>query len=1048
MSIGAGLSEENMRVFLKALLFFVVWCFCLTACGSDSESSSVPENEDSAESDSSHDSEHGSSRDSSSVHDVDVKASDDPVIVGKVEDYRTGDSIGIVQIGMYIWTTDNVTKRGVGTSSVCYDEKDENCETYGRLFELPSANSACPSGFDLPSKRDWSWLGDYSLMYPEASTALQLTYGGYCIDKTESLDCQDLNVLGKYLASDGVAVFTPRSSLPTFENTLKLGYYQLRCMTYTYIVATKKDLPLCDSISKNTLKPFYVVSEKSNYRCLGSRWEDDFSDDCDHVLAETAVTINDTMYICKYNGWQVASIYDSRESCTDENDSTTLLFNGERYACEDGEWRLFTDLEGKFGYCRGDLLGTFDTLRVRQDSVIKRVEYICDTSGWRRSVMTDHVGFCDSTKLYKKVKYKDTAYVCRNDEWEELTDLEKELGVCTPKKQGVIDTTEEDGAYICDSTYWRYAVLEDYIGKCDSTRREETKKSGDYSYYCTNIGWHKMSELETDLGMCTDKNDRAVKKTKDGINYICKYSSWETAYIWDVVGYCDSTCQYKKVVFNNYEYYCLEKSWTKMTRQDSAMGFCKSNMVDKVDSIVVGKNKEFYRCWGLEWIRLNNMEVRFGVCSSKNAGEIKFVADSAYVCSDGRWVSGGIDVYLGSCTWDNTGDKGTYHGKQYVCHYPYWTEMTDLEKTIGTCKYSKCGESVRDGSEYYKCSCNSLKWVSITKTEWELGTCPVDTVFYKQPKTSWYYKCVNGNWNAVTKPYVIYGECGLGNNVNPRTVVFRDREYVCDRVRSPDWYPLSSIDSVKGYYCVRDRRNDTLFHNNTYYKCDTVKTGYHTEEGTLWFNWQEVTIREYMGDCNTSSEGKVMFNGFNNSKCSNGKWTGITTETMTDPRDRRKYRVLTAGGVTMMVENLSYATSDSSWCIGNSGSCSNGRLYAWSSAKNACPSGWRLPGRGDWSDLNDVLKAVGNQYSYYGEGWDKDRGEDLYGLNITPTGFYEFYMQNGADPMTTQAHTTSGAFYWIEDEEYMSFGMTLKPDSSAQYVNAKIIGLGVRCVKK
>ena len=272
-----------MRVFLKALLFFVVWCFCLMACGSDSESSSVPENEDSAESDSSHDSEHGSSRDSSSVHDVDVKASDDPVIVGKVEDYRTGDSIGIVQIGMYIWTTDNVTKRGVGTSSVCYDEKDENCETYGRLFELPSANSACPSGFDLPSKRDWSRLGDYSLMYPEASTALQLTYGGYCIDKTESLDCQDLNVRGKYLASDGVAVFTPRSSLPTFENTLKLGYYQLRCMTYTYIVATKKDLPLCDSISKNTLKPFYVVSEKSNYRCLGSRWEDDFSDDCDHV---------------------------------------------------------------------------------------------------------------------------------------------------------------------------------------------------------------------------------------------------------------------------------------------------------------------------------------------------------------------------------------------------------------------------------------------------------------------------------------------------------------------------------------------------------------------------------------------------------------------------------------------------------------------------------------------------------------------------------------------------------------------------------------------
>ena len=87
-----------MGVFLKTFLFFVVWCFCLTACGSDSKSSSVPENEDSAE----QDSLRVSDRDSSGVSDVDVKASDAPVIVSWVEDYRTGDSIGIVQIGMYI----------------------------------------------------------------------------------------------------------------------------------------------------------------------------------------------------------------------------------------------------------------------------------------------------------------------------------------------------------------------------------------------------------------------------------------------------------------------------------------------------------------------------------------------------------------------------------------------------------------------------------------------------------------------------------------------------------------------------------------------------------------------------------------------------------------------------------------------------------------------------------------------------------------------------------------------------------------------------------
>ena len=1022
-----------MRVFLKTFLFFAVLCFYLMACGSDSESGSVYEDDELTE------------RDSTDI-DVDVKSTDAPVIVGKIEDYRTGDSITTVQIGAYIWVGENASKKGWGTSSVCYNDEDDNCEDFGRLYEPSSASSACPSGFSVPSKRDWSWLGDYGAKYPEATKALQIKYGGFCSEKKDSLVCKGLNSQGKYLASDGIVSFTSKSSKPSFETEQQHSYYLLRCMTYTYIVATKKDLPECDSVTQNTLERFYVVSEKSNYRCLGNRWEDDFSDDCDHVLDRTAVTVNDTMYICKYNEWQVASISDARETCTEENDSTTLLFNGIRYACEDGEWRAFTKLEEKFGYCRGKLIGTFDTLKVRRDSVLKKEEYICDTSGWRLSVMTDHVGFCDSTKTFKTIKFKDTTFVCRDDKWKTLTRLEEEIGICTPKKEGVIDTTEKSGTYICDDTYWRLVELSDYIGVCDSTRLEEIAKSGEYSYYCTTSGWHKMSALEEDLGMCTDQNEKTIKKGKDGIYYICKYKWWETAYISEVFGNCDSTCQYKKILFNNYEYFCLGKSWTKMTRQDSAMGFCKSDMMDKVDSIVDGKNKEFYRCTYSGWTRLNNNDVRFGICSSQNEGEIKLVSDTAYVCVSSQWKTGTVSSYLGSCERKNTGETKTYRGQEYVCHLGDWLEMTDIEKNLGTCKKSNCGTAVKDGSEYYVCNCKYLKWETASKTDYELGYCPADTVFYKQLKPTWYYKCVSARWQAVTDPFEIYGECGLGKNVEPRTVVLRDQEFACDKnnLQWSDWVALNSIDSVKGY-CTKAMRYDTLFYNGAYYMCDS-NTAHVTDTDYRKYHWHEVSIREYMGDCNASSEGKVMFNGFNNSECIDGKWTGITTETLTDTRDGRKYRVLTAGGVSMMVENLAYETSDSSWCIGNT--CSNGRLYAWTSAKTACPSGWRLPGRGDWSDLNDVLKAVGNKYSYYGEGWDKDKGEDLYGLNITPTGFYEFYMQNGSDPMTTQSHTTSGAFYWIEDAENMSFGMTLKPDSSAQYVDAKIIGLGVRCVKK
>ena len=148
-----------------------------------------------------------------------------------------------------------------------------------------------------------------------------------------------------------------------------------------------------------------------------------------------------------------------------------------------------------------------------------------------------------------------------------------------------------------------------------------------------------------------------------------------------------------------------------------------------------------------------------------------------------------------------------------------------------------------------------------------------------------------------------------------------------------------------------------------------------------------------------------------------------------------------------MVENLAYST-DSSWCIGSASNCSNGRLYAWTSAQKACPSGWRLPSFNDWKSMKETLDSVGNKYSYYGSGWSTDMGDDdLYGLNITPTGFYESYMQNGADPMTTQSHTTTGGYFWASDVQAFEFGADFKPDSSAQYVNAKILAIGVRCIK-
>ncbi len=1026
-----------MGVFFKMLLFWAVWCICLTACGSDSDSSSASHSE----------SEESSEGDSSKVISVDAKAADAPVIWGKVQDNRTGDSLDVIQVGGYIWLTQNMNRKGWGTYSVCYDEVNSNCDVYGRHYQPEEAATACPAGFNVPSKNDWSWLSKFSAKHSEVIDAMKITYGGYCVDKIGSIECKKKDEVGKYLTTDGIAVFRPGSMSPAFEDAVKYGLYQLRCVAYTYIVATKNDLPKCDSVAKETLGPYFVVDQKSNYRCLGNRWEDDFNDSCAHVVDRTAVMVDDTLYICKDENWQVASIWESREVCDDKNDFTTLLFNGEHYICEDSSWRHFSKIEEKLGYCRDDLVGTIDTLKTKGydkkelDSVDVYEGYYCDSTGWRKAVMTDYVGFCDNSRSFEEVEFNDTSFVCRNRKWDTYTRLENQLGaVCNPKRQGKIDSANAR-AYICDKNEWRIAYMEDIIGVCDSTTHGKEAKYGGETRYCTGETWRTLSDQEKELGKICDKpNKDSIVKDSDGKFYYCNGSaSWYPAKIVKVYGNCDSTRAYETVEFEKQQYYCINDNWKQFQHVDSARGFCTPAINGKIDSTFENNRTLYFYCKKNIWVMIPEFDTKIGICDSDNEDEVRWYGDSAYVCKMG-WKLASKEQHLGECSTKNEYQTGTYKGEEYICRPNGWSVITKIEKNHGICKADNCEARIQDGGDYYNCNCTSLKWEKISEELWDMGPCQKDTSYFVEKKTSWWYRCNNGSWTALTSPSEVYGSC---DKDNVRTGRVRDKLYGCD----PDnllwmkWYALEDIDTVKGY-CRKTMQDDTLFFNNSYYTCDRNSA----QDGTF-YAWREITIREYMKTCNTASEGKVMFNGFNESKCTGGKWTGITTETLTDSRDSKKYRVLTVDGVSWMVENLAYST-DSSWCIGSASNCSNGRLYAWTSAQKACPSGWRLPTYAEWNSTTAFLDSIGNKYSYYGSGWSTDMGDDdLYGLNITPTGFYESYMQNGADPMTTQSHTTTGAYFWNTSGKAFEFGADFKPDSSAQYVNAKILAIGVRCIK-
>jgi len=65
-----------------------------------------------------------------------------------------------VKIGNQIWMAKNLNDASKG--GICYGDKPENCEKYGRLYNWEEAMKACPSGWHLPSDAEWKALVSFA----------------------------------------------------------------------------------------------------------------------------------------------------------------------------------------------------------------------------------------------------------------------------------------------------------------------------------------------------------------------------------------------------------------------------------------------------------------------------------------------------------------------------------------------------------------------------------------------------------------------------------------------------------------------------------------------------------------------------------------------------------------------------------------------------------------------------------------------------------------------------------------------------------------------
>jgi uncharacterized protein (TIGR02145 family) len=123
-----------------------------------------------------------------------------------------GEVYPTVKINNAIWMAKNLNlNKG---DSKCYDNKPENCDKYGRLYDWKTAKEACSQGWHLPSVKEWDALIDYAGGEEEANEKLKATSGW-------DSDNNGTDALG-FAALPGGGYHNPRDG---FRDIGKKGYW-------------------------------------------------------------------------------------------------------------------------------------------------------------------------------------------------------------------------------------------------------------------------------------------------------------------------------------------------------------------------------------------------------------------------------------------------------------------------------------------------------------------------------------------------------------------------------------------------------------------------------------------------------------------------------------------------------------------------------------------------------------------------------------------------------------------------------------------------------
>lgn len=162
--------------------------------------------------------------------------------------------------------------------------------------------------------------------------------------------------------------------------------------------------------------------------------------------------------------------------------------------------------------------------------------------------------------------------------------------------------------------------------------------------------------------------------------------------------------------------------------------------------------------------------------------------------------------------------------------------------------------------------------------------------------------------------------------------------------------------------------------------------------------------------------------------------------------DGNVYRTVKIGQQIWMAENLNVETEES-WCYENKpANCKKyGRLYSWSAAMEACPSGWHLPNKGEFEVLFEFVGGMSFAGTKLKSKSDWGNGLDNYFFAALPAGC----RISAGDNFKFEGDR---AYFWSSTKKYSGgvyrMLLTYGYESANFYDDGdKNFGFSVRCVK-